>query len=183
MAITSSKVSATMIFPLLSIEALAISERNSCGICTSNSSRTASASSIESVTSTALAILSCSAWESKSAAAKRGFVFPSATIKISLGPAIISIETWPNTCFFASATNALPGPTILSTFGTDSVPYANAAIACAPPTLKILSIPAILAAARMTGLIFPSAFGGVTITTSLQPAILAGMESISTVEG
>ena len=35
----------------------------------------------------------------------------------------------------ASATYILPGPTILSTLGIDSVPYASAAIACAPPTL------------------------------------------------
>ena len=60
---------------------------------------------------------------------------------------------------------------------------ARAAMAWAPPTLKIRSTPAIFAAARITGLMVPSALGGVTIQISLQPAILAGMESISTVEG
>ena len=51
-----------------------------------------------------------------------GSLCPSATIRISLGPAIISMATVPKTCFFASATKAFPGPTILSTRGTDSVP-------------------------------------------------------------
>ena len=37
---------------------------------------------------------------------------------------------------FAAATHALPGPTILSTPGTLRVPYASAAIACAPPIRK-----------------------------------------------
>ena len=41
----------------------------------------------------------------------------------------------------------------------------------------------ILAAARITGFTLPSLPGGVTMTISSQPAILAGMESISTVEG
>ena len=50
--------------------------------------------------------------------------------------------------FLASATNALPGPTILSTFGTVSVPYASAAMAWAPPTLRMRSTPATFAAAR-----------------------------------
>ena len=59
---------------------------------------------------------------SKSAATKEGLLFPSETIKISLGPAIVSIETLPKTCLFASATKAFPGPTILSTFSILSVP-------------------------------------------------------------
>ena len=54
--------------------------------------------------------------------------------EISLGPAIMSMSTWPNTSRFAAATYALPGPQILSTAGIDAVPYAIAATACAPPT-------------------------------------------------
>ena len=95
----------------------------------------------------------------------------------------MSMDTWPKTCFLASATNALPGPTILSTLGIVSVPYARAAIAWAPPTLNILSMPAILAAVSMAGLTLPLRPGGVTITTSGTPAIFAGIESMSTVEG
>ena len=40
----------------------------------------------------------------------------------------------PTTSAFAAATYALPGPTILSTRGTVAVPYASAAMACAPPS-------------------------------------------------
>ena len=165
------------------MDARAISLRNKAGICFSSSSDTFFAKISQSVISTALAFLSCSACERRSAATCLGSLFPSATMRISLGPAIMSMETLPKTCFFASATNALPGPTILSTFGTVSVPYARAAIACAPPTLKILSTPAIFAAAMITGLTEPSFCGGVVMTSSLTPAIFAGMASIKTVDG
>ena len=57
----------------------------------------------------------------------------------------------------------LPGPHILSTFLTDSVPYAKAPIACAPPILYITSTPASLAATNVLGLTFPSLFTGVAI--------------------
>ena len=70
----------------------------------------------------------------------------SATIKISLGPASISISQWPYTAFLARVTKILPGPVILSTRGIVSVPKAMAAIAWAPPILKILDTPASLAA-------------------------------------
>ena len=40
-----------------------------------------------------------------------------------------SIDTYPKTDFLASATNMLPGPTILSTLAIDCVPNASAAIA------------------------------------------------------
>ena len=55
-------------------------------------------------------------------------------------------------------------------------------MAWAPPTRKILSTPAIFAAARIAGEIpfFP---GGVTMTISPHPAIFAGMAVMSTVEG
>ena len=70
----------------------------------------------------AVASLSCSACESMSAASHTGSAVLSATMSISLGPAIMSMATWPKTWRFASATKALPGPTILSTRGTVSVP-------------------------------------------------------------
>ena len=99
-----------------------MSSRSSRGSWRSSSSRTAWARASLSVTSTALASLSCSAWESRSAATWRGSEAPSATTRISLGPAIISMDTCPYTWRLASATNTLPGPTILSTRGTLSVP-------------------------------------------------------------
>ena len=77
---------------------------------------------------------SCSAWDNKSAASSLGLALASAKIPISEGPATMSIATWPKTCFFAVATKIFPGPTILSTAGIVSVPYAKAAIPCAPPT-------------------------------------------------
>ena len=118
----TERLSATIILPLLSMEVRAISERESIGICFSSCFDTALASSVLSVTSTALAILSCSACDRRSAATYAGLQVLSATTSISLGPAIISIATLPKTCRFASATYALPGPTILSTAGTVSVP-------------------------------------------------------------
>ena len=44
----------------------------------------------------------------------------------------------------------IAGPTMTSTAGIDSVPYANAAIACAPPTGCTASTPASAAAASVT---------------------------------
>src|SRR6187549_858713 len=82
------------------------------------------------------------------------------------------------TSAFADATHRLPGPTILSTRGTDSVPYASAAIACAPPSLNSLETPASIAAAITTG-----SGRGHTATTSRTPAATAGMAVISSDEG
>jgi len=150
--------------------------------CPFTSARTRFARSSSGVTRTALASASCSAWESRSAAATAGSADASAMTRISLGPAIMSIPVRPKTSFLAVATQALPGPTILSTAGTDRVPYAIAATAWAPPTLKIRSTPAICAAAARTGL-SPPLPTGLAMTISLTPAILAGMAAMSTVEG
>lgn len=89
----ASRVSATMIFPLLSMEVLAMSALSSSGICTSSSFCTASASSTES--SQARRSPFCHAQPARAGlpAAWRGSVPLSATISISLGPAIMSIET------------------------------------------------------------------------------------------
>ncbi len=40
---------------------------------------------------------SCSAWENRSMAIQSGSVWPSQTTRISEGPAIMSMPTWPNT--------------------------------------------------------------------------------------
>ena len=60
----------------------------------------------------------------------------------SEGPAGMSMATaLPASICFAVVTYWLPGPKILSTLGTLSVPYAMAATACAPPIVNILSTP------------------------------------------
>ena len=68
----------------------------------------------------ACASSSCSACEKRSIAIQSGLFVPSATTRISDGPATMSIPTTPNTRRFAAATYAFPGPTILSTAGTVS---------------------------------------------------------------
>ena len=55
-------------------------------------------------------------------AIQSGSVLPSHTMRISDGPATMSMPTTPNTRRLAAATYALPGPTILSTCGTVDVP-------------------------------------------------------------
>src|SRR5947209_10091535 len=76
-----------------------------------------------------------------------------------------------------------PGPATTSTRGIDSVPYAIAAIACAPPARYTVSTWAIAAAARIASGTVPSRRGGVASTTSSTPATRAGMAVISTVDG
>src|SRR3982750_2006438 len=83
---------------------------------------------------------------------------------------------------FAAATYALPGPQILSTAGIVAVPYASAAMACAPPIVKACVTPARCAAARTSGLRTPSGVG-TTITMSPTPATAAGSAFISTDDG
>ena len=84
--------------------ARAISCRGSCGSWTSISAWTARARDWQSVTSTAEAFLSCSAWLKRSAATNSGSAELSAMIRISLGPAIMSMATAPKTWRLASAT-------------------------------------------------------------------------------
>jgi len=69
---------------------------------------------------------------------------------VSVGPGKQSMPTVPKTRRLANVTNKPPGPTILSTAGTVSVPKAIAAIAWAPPKAYKASTPAISAAAKMT---------------------------------
>ena len=63
-----------------------------------------------------------------------GSAVSSATMSTSVGPATRSIPTSPNSCRFASATNALPGPASIETGAIVSVPTASAAIAWMPPS-------------------------------------------------
>jgi len=83
----------------------------------------------------------------------------------------------------AAATYALPGPTIVSTAGTVLVPWASAAIACAPPTRKTCSsTPATTIAAATAGFASRER-GGVTTTIRPTPATLAGIAFMRTDEG
>ena len=76
-----------------------------------------------------------------------------------------------------------PGPTMTSTGGTDSVPYARAAIACAPPIAYTSSTPAAAHAASVAGWTAPSDAGGTHTATDPTPAIFAGSAVIRTVDG
>ena len=131
----------------------------------------------------AFACVSCSACASISAAIKIGFEDSSANITTSLGPAMVSIPTKPDTSFLAVATYIFPGPTILSTLGIVCVPNVKAAMPCAPPILKIFLIFNISAATKIEGAMLPFSFGGEIKTMSLTPAMMAGMADMSTVEG
>ena len=63
-----------------------------------------------------------------------------------------------------------------------AVPYASAAIACAPPTAKARVTPARLAAASTSGLRTPCGVG-TTMMISPTPATCAGSAFMSTVDG
>ncbi len=62
------------------------------------------------------------------------------------------------------------------------VPYASAATACAPPTVKTRSTPLRWAAASTISFSFPSG-AGTTMTISGTSATLAGIAFISTDDG
>ena len=95
----------------------------------------------------------------------------------------MSMEVFlPLTSCFASVTYGLPGPKILSTLGTLSVPKAIAATAWAPPMRKMRVIPHSRSARRTSGATEPSLRQGVQRMRSRQPARAAGTASISTVE-
>ena len=111
----------------------AIAWRGSSASWRSTAAATASASAASSVIRTAWASSSCSAWLSRSAAIQAGPARVGDHDDLD-GPAIRSMPTRPNTWRLASATYALPGPTILSTAPMVAVPNASAAIAWAPPT-------------------------------------------------
>ena len=125
----------------------------------------------------------CSACERRSDATNTGLAVSSASTATSEGPAGMSIATSrKDTSCLATVTYWFPGPNILYTLGTLSVPYAMAAMACTPPALNTFFTPAACAANRMAGCIFPSVLGGEQSMISLHPAICAGVASIRTVE-
>jgi hypothetical protein len=106
-----------------------------------------------------------------------------------------------DTAILAAVTHWLPGPKILSTLLTLSVPYAIDAIAWAPPCPQsisqrpqpkrkrqrtartIWSAPHLAAMYTISGRTRPSASAGVATVMEAQPAIEAGMQSMSAVEG
>ena len=102
---------------------------------------------------------------------------------VSVGPYSPSMPTSPYTCFFANVTKILPGPQMMSTRGTVSVPNAMAAMAWAPPMRNMRSTPAMSAATSTAGAGIWSPLVGVQTMTSSTPATLAGMAVISTVDG
>ena len=151
----------------------------------SSSPATASINASEGETSSTCASTSCSAWLSRSAATVAGSALSSAMVINSDGPAGRSMPGPPGsdeTNALAAATQALPGPQIRSQRGISPAPNAKAAIACAPPTVQISSMPAISAASATARSSPPSGRGGVTTVSRSTPATRAGMASISRVE-
>ncbi len=94
----------------------------------------------------------------------------------------MSIPTTPLTICFAAVTNLFPGPAMTSTRSNPLPPslnpYAKAETACAPPTARNSSAPAIAAAASMASLAL-----GLATTTRSHPAARAAIAVISTDEG
>ena len=83
---------------------------------------TCDASFSEFVTKPQIVSVLCSAWDTRSTATSRGSAVVSAYTSNSVGPATMSIETVLEAINFAAVTNMPPGPTILLTGLTDSVP-------------------------------------------------------------
>ena len=84
----------------------------------------------------------CSAWLTKSVATRCGSACASARIRLSVGPATMSMPTRPKRMRLASATYWLPGPTKISAFGSPKRPKVMAAMPCTPPMANMLSAPA-----------------------------------------
>ena len=169
-----------------SIDLRSVSMRPRPCICLSICIATASASAEDVVTSTACASVLCSACASRSAATNSARAVASAITSTSDGPAGRSSAAPSGsvaTSSLAAVTHALPGPKILSTFGTVCVPYAIAAIACAPPTLNTRRTPQRLAMVSTAGSAVPSRRGGVQMMRVGQPAMRAGTASMIAAEG
>ena len=118
----SSRLRVWISAPRAPSEASITSRRGNVGSSLPMLASTASRYSFEGESRIDCATSSCSAWEKRSIATQSAGVEPSPITRISQGPAIMSMPTWPNTWRLAAATYALPGPTILSTRGTDAVP-------------------------------------------------------------
>ena len=109
-------------------------------------SRTVSARLRSLVTSQTGELYPCSAWLTRSVATMCGSALESARIRLSVGPAIMSMPTRPNSMRLASATYWLPGPISRFAFGRSNRPNVIAATACTPPIAMIASAPQTLAA-------------------------------------
>ena len=114
----------------------------------------------------------CSACETRSTATVMASALRSAMIADSVGPASTSMPTRPNSSRFASATYALPGPTMMSARGAPNRPKTIVATACTPPISRTMSAPARSRAKATAGSI-DSPRGGVQATTKDTPATLA----------
>ncbi|MNP32348.1 hypothetical protein D3C76_1255240 [compost metagenome] len=86
------------------IEVSMIAARSMVGINLAMLAATLSRNPASGLTRMAWASSSCSAWENRSMAIQSGSVWPSHTTRISEGPAIMSMPTWPNTWRLAVAT-------------------------------------------------------------------------------
>ena len=117
-----SIVSVTMIAPLASMDWVSISRRSERLRRSVNADSTRWARDGELVMRIETESGSCSAWARMSAAHQEGETWSSAMVTASVGPWIVSMPTVPNTMRLAVWTKTLPGPNILSTAGTVSVP-------------------------------------------------------------
>jgi len=82
---------------------------------------------------------------------QRGSAASSAMMRISVGPARISIPQRPKSWRLASTTYLLPAPQSTSTGSTTPMPKAINAIAGTPPRMKIRSAPAFAPALMVAG--------------------------------
>jgi len=96
--------------------------------------------------------------------------------QISLGPAIMSCRRRRTRVASRPPRRRCPGPTILSTAGTVSVPYASAATACAPRSRTRGDTPARPQPRAPAGCACPSGVG-TTITIFSTPATCAAARS------
>ncbi len=108
--------------PAARTEAASVSRRRRVGSWAAIWASTASARASEGVTSSEGESGPCSAWLRRSAATCAGSAVSSATTMTSVGPAGMSMAQESRTSSLAAVTQALPGPTILSTRVIDSVP-------------------------------------------------------------
>ena len=127
--IISSIESHTITSPNSAQLCLAILAVGSLVSCFSTSFMVSRASRSLFVSSIAGEVGPCSAWPSRSTAHISPSTVSSAMMRVSVGPANKSMPTLPYSCLFASATNILPGPTIMSTGDIELVPIAMAATA------------------------------------------------------
>ena len=101
---TSSVLSTTKIAPWSASDRVAIARRGSSASWLVTASATLSANALSRVIRTGTATSSCSACASRSAAIQRGSTLSSAAMTTSVGPAMESMPTSPNTSRLAAAT-------------------------------------------------------------------------------